>query len=56
MRPRRSVCFAELVKDEPILRRLLSRMCGRRTDVDDLVQETYLRAWRGLGRFRGRAA
>ena len=52
-----TICFAELVENtEPILRRLLSRMCGRRADVDDLVQETYLRAWRGLGRFRGESS
>jgi RNA polymerase sigma-70 factor (ECF subfamily) len=46
--------FAELVeRSEPGLRRLLRRVCGRPADVDDLVQETYLRAWRGFGRFRG---
>jgi RNA polymerase sigma-70 factor (ECF subfamily) len=46
--------FAEIVeRSEPRLRRLLGRICGRYADVDDLVQETYLRAWRGFGRFRG---
>jgi RNA polymerase sigma-70 factor (ECF subfamily) len=46
--------FAELVeRSEPGLRRLLRRACGRAADVDDLLQETYLRAWRGFGRFRG---
>ena len=45
--------FAELVeRSEPGLRRLLGRICGRHPDVDGLVQETYLRAWRGFGRFR----
>lgn len=49
--------FAELVeRSEPGLRRLLGRICGRRADVDDLVQETYLRAWRGFGRFRGESS
>jgi RNA polymerase sigma-70 factor (ECF subfamily) len=47
-------CFAELVAaTEPRLRRLLGRLVGRRADLDDLVQETYLRAWRGLPNFRG---
>jgi RNA polymerase sigma-70 factor, ECF subfamily len=46
--------FAELVeRSEPGLRRFLRRVCGRPADIDDLVQETYLRAWRGFGRFRG---
>ena len=46
--------FTELVeRSEPGLRRLLRRVCGRPADVNDLVQETYLRAWRGFGRFRG---
>ncbi len=49
--------FAELVKaSEPALKRLVRRICGRTADVDDLVQETYLRAWRGLGRFRGESS
>ena len=49
-----SAGFAELVaRSEPGLRRLLARICGRNADLDDLVQETYLLAWRGFGRFRG---
>lgn len=49
-----SAGFAEIVeRSEPVIRRLLARTCGRNADLDDLVQETYLRAWRGFGRFRG---
>jgi RNA polymerase sigma-70 factor (ECF subfamily) len=32
------------------------RMLGSQTDAEDLVQETYLRAWRGWGDFEGRAS
>ncbi len=50
-------CFAEMVeRSEPGLRRLLGRIGGRGADIDDLVQETYLRAWRGFGRFRGESS
>jgi RNA polymerase sigma-70 factor, ECF subfamily len=46
--------FAELVAlTEPVVRRLLGRLTPALDDVDDLVQETYLRAWRRLGQFRG---
>lgn len=46
--------FAEVVAlTEPRIRRLLGRMAGRGADLDDIVQETYLRAWRKLGGFRG---
>jgi RNA polymerase sigma-70 factor, ECF subfamily len=49
--------FAELVeRSEPGLRKLVGRICGKHADVDDLVQETYLRAWRGFGRFRGESS
>jgi RNA polymerase sigma-70 factor, ECF subfamily len=52
-----SDCFAEIVeRSEPGLRRLLGRSCGRNADIDDLVQETYLRAWRGFGQFRGESS
>ncbi|WP_426503563.1 RNA polymerase subunit sigma-70 [Dactylosporangium sp. McL0621] len=32
------------------------RMLGSAEEAEDLVQETYLRAWRGWGAFQGRAA
>jgi RNA polymerase sigma-70 factor (ECF subfamily) len=33
----------------------LYRVLGQRTDLDDLVQEVFVIAFRGLGRFRGEA-
>ena len=34
---------------------LVSRMTDQPDDVDDIVQELFLRAWKGLPRFRGDA-
>ena len=31
------------------------RMCGDRTEAEDLTQEAFIRAWRALGGFDGRA-
>ena len=31
------------------------RLIGNRSDAEDVVQETLLRAWRGIGRFQGRS-
>ena len=39
----------------PLLHRLAYRMVGP-TDCDDVVMETYLKAWQSLPRFRGSAS
>ena len=35
---------------------LARRLTGNEEDARDVVQESYLRAWRGIGKFRGEAA
>lgn len=51
------VAFAELVRrHQSKIRSLLLRLTrGNRVLADDLAQETFLRAYRGLGGFEGRA-
>ena len=48
--------FRQLVErhSQPIFR-LAYRMTGNEHDADDVVQETFLRAYRQLGRFEERA-
>src|SRR3954470_2780298 len=35
---------------------LARRLTGNEEDARDVVQESYLRAWKGIGKFRGDAA
>lgn len=40
----------------PRVERMLRRMLGARTDIDDLVQEVFVELCRGLPRFRGESS
>lgn len=49
--------FGELVqRHQAAVRRFLRHLSGNAALADDLAQETFLQAWRGLARFRGDAA
>jgi RNA polymerase sigma-70 factor (ECF subfamily) len=48
--------FGEIVaKYQDRVYNLVYRMCGRRADAEELVQETFLRAFRKIGEFRARS-
>ncbi len=48
--------FETLAREQtPRMFRLAMRLCGRREDAEDLVQETLVRALPALSRFEGRA-
>src|SRR5919201_657213 len=51
-----SVDVAHLEQHRPALTGHCYRMMGSAVDADDAVQETMVRAWRGLERFDGRAS
>ena len=45
--------FAELVRrHQPGVSRFVARYLRSREDGDEVVQETFLRAWAQIGRFR----
>jgi RNA polymerase sigma-70 factor (ECF subfamily) len=53
----RSEAFDDLVRAyEPHVRRVLTQLNAPPSDVEDLVQEVFLRIFRNLGRFRGQSS
>jgi RNA polymerase sigma-70 factor (ECF subfamily) len=48
--------FEELIRlHSPRIYRMLVRMLGSSADAEEVAQEAFLKAWRGLARFRGDA-
>jgi len=53
----RRLAFARLVRDHAgVLHGVASRLLATPADAEDAVQETFLRAWRGLAAYRHEAA
>lgn len=52
----RAVFGRAVAECSPAVWRLARRLAATRADAEDLFQETFLRAWRGIRRFRGDAA
>ena len=51
-----TAAFEELIRlHSGRVHRMLTRVLGSPTDAEDVVQETFLKAWRALPRFRGEA-
>lgn len=49
--------FTQLVRrHQAMVRGFLRRLCGSATYADDLAQETFVRAWRKINDFQGKAA
>ncbi len=52
-----ATAFEVLVRrHQPVVYRVALRMVGSRADAEDVAQETFVQAWRSLGRFRGESA
>jgi RNA polymerase sigma-70 factor, ECF subfamily len=55
-RDRDPAAFEQLIVEQaPPLQRMLRRMLGSASDAEDVLQETFLKAWRAIDRFRGEA-
>jgi RNA polymerase sigma factor (sigma-70 family) len=49
--------FAQIVAlHQQQVRAFLRRACGNRAEAEDLAQETFLAAWKGLDRFAGQSS
>ena len=52
-----TAAFSQLLRrHDDKMRGVLWRLVGSRDEMDDILQDAYLKAWRGLGNFRGDAA